>query len=165
MFKKWYIFRADKYLIGIIIFSLLAMLVVGYIFYNSSQTSQVSNERSNEIVEEIKPIVDPEEKIDKKDFNEYVRKAAHFFEFFLLGLALGGTMACAYGKTAKIFVSLPLLISLLVAVTDEFIQSFTGRTSKIADVFIDFSGATFGLLMVLFVILLIYKARRKKAVC
>lgn len=165
MFNKWYIFRADKYLIGMIIFSLLAMLVVGYIFYNSSQTSQVSNERSNEIVEEIKPIVDPKGKIDKQDFNEYVRKAAHFFEFSLLGLALGGVMACVYGKTARRLFSLPLLISLMVAVTDEFIQSFTGRTSKVKDILIDFSGATFGLLMILFVVLLICRARRKKVAC
>ena len=165
LFKKWYVLQGDKFIIGMIVFSLLAALVAGYIFYNSSQTSQVSNERSNEIVEQIKPVIDPEGKIEKEDFNEYVRKIAHFLEFSLLGLALGGVMACAYGKTKHIFISLPLLISLLVAVTDEFIQSFTGRTSKVKDILIDFSGATFGLLTILFVVFLICKTRGTKAKC
>ena len=40
-----------------------------------------------------------------------------------------------------------LFFALLCAVADEFLQSFTGRTSSVRDVLIDFGGAVSGLLL------------------
>ena len=40
-----------------------------------------------------------------------------------------------------------LFCLLSTAVVDEFIQSFTGRTSNVKDILIDFSGAVVGVLL------------------
>ncbi|MBE7036409.1 MAG: VanZ family protein [Ruminococcaceae bacterium] len=165
MFKKLNVLCVDKALICMILFSVLSALTVGYIFYNSSQNSKVSNEKSSAVVEEIKPIVDPKDQIEEKDFNEFIRKAAHFFEFSVFGFFLGGLMASIYKKTNRVLISLPLLLSLSVAVLDEFIQSFTGRTSKVMDILIDFGGAITGLLLILLSLLVIRLIRRKCTVC
>lgn len=165
VFKKLRVLSIDRALVCIIIFSVLTLLVMGYIFYNSSQNSKESNAKSNVIAETIQKIVDPAKKINEKSFHKGVRKAAHFFEFALLGFSLGGVMVGVYGKTKRIFTSLPLLLSLGVAVTDEFIQSFTGRTSKVMDVLIDFSGSVTGLLLMLLAVLCVGQIRRKKITC
>ena len=39
---------------------------------------------------------------------------------------------------------MPILVVLLVAVTDESIQNFTGRGSQVTDVMLDFFGAVAG---------------------
>ncbi|MBQ7339146.1 MAG: VanZ family protein, partial [Clostridia bacterium] len=73
-------------------------------------------------------------------------------EFFWLGMALCGVLIGASRKSEGVapLLSHPpvcgaLLFSLLTAVTDEYIQSFTGRTSSVSDVLLDFSGALCGL--------------------
>ena len=155
----------SKLNICIVIFTVLSLFITSYIFYNSSQKADDSNERSDKVVEKVQPILDPEEKIEKEDFSEYTRKAAHVIEFAALGLCVGIVFVCIYGKSKKIFISLPMLLTLSVAVTDEFIQSFSDRTSCLKDVLIDFSGACGGLLIVL-ISVLIYSTvgKRKKYV-
>lgn len=66
-----------------------------------------------------------------------VRKLAHFTEFCVLGLLLKAQWA-ERRSTA------PLLLALLAALTDETIQRYTGRTSSVLDVWLDFSGAVAG---------------------
>ena len=44
-------------------------------------------------------------------------------------------------------VALMLLLGLLTALLDETIQKFTGRTSSVLDVWLDFSGVVLGLLL------------------
>ena len=154
----------SKWNICIAIFVLTSLLIVGYIFYNSVQKIDDSNERSDKIVEQIQPIVDPDEKIAEKDFKKYTRKVAHFTEFALLGISMGCLFGCVYGKSKKVFVSLPLFLTLLVGVSDEFIQNFNDRSSSVKDVLIDFSGACVGLLLVFVVILIIKNVSKKRNV-
>lgn len=71
-----------------------------------------------------------------------VRKLAHFTEFCVLG-----TLLRARWQGARQETSLPLLLGLLTAVTDESIQAFTGRTSSVFDVWIDFAGVTAGVVL------------------
>lgn len=68
-----------------------------------------------------------------------VRKAAHFTEFALLGALLAARQRGLLGAR-----TLPLLGGLLAALTDESIQYFTGRTSSVFDVWLDFAGAAAG---------------------
>ena len=69
-----------------------------------------------------------------------VRKGAHFTEFALLGALLAARQRGLQGEKA-----LPLLGGLLAALTDESIQYFTGRTSSVLDVWLDFAGAAAGM--------------------
>ncbi len=165
MFKKYHIIQLDSACMGIVIFALLSALCLGYIFYNSSQSGDVSNKKSGGIAKTIQKIIDPDKKIDEENFHEGVRKTAHFVEFSVLGVCLGGLFISIYYKYKKKYFSLPLLLSLLSAVTDEFIQTFTERTSKVTDVLVDFGGAATGLGTALLCLLAICFTRRKKQGC
>ena len=55
----------------------------------------------------------------------------------------------------------PISCTLFTAVTDEFIQSFTGRGSSVRDVMLDFSGALTGILLTVFLSAIIKKCNRK----
>lgn len=80
---------------------IICLLWMGFIFYQSSKTSQQSNEMSHEIVnyigqtqkEEIKvensgTITLQESKWNFEKVNVFIRKSAHAFEFFVLALLL-----------------------------------------------------------------------------
>lgn len=152
----------NKLNICIVVFTILALFITGYIFYNSFQKIDESLERSDKVVEKIQPVVDPKGKIEKEDFSEYTRKAAHVIEFAALGICVGFVFAGIYGKTRRIFVSLPMLLTLSVGVADEFIQSFSDRTSCLKDVLIDFSGACGGLLIVAVIMIFLTRVKYKK---
>jgi len=151
--------------ICIVVFTVLSLLITSYIFYNSSQKSDDSNERSDKVVGQVKPIIDPEEKIDEKDFKEYVRKTAHAIEFAALSISIGIVFLSVYGKNGRIFVSMPLFLVLSVAVIDEFIQSFNDRTSCLKDVLIDFSGACGGFLLIVIAVFIYIIVRKRKIKC
>lgn len=152
----------NKLNICIVVFTVLSLFITGYIFYNSFQKIDESLERSDKVVEKIQPVVDPKGKIEKEDFSEYTRKAAHVIEFAALGICVGFVFAGIYGKTRRIFVSLPMLLTLSVGVVDEFIQSFSDRTSCLKDVLIDFSGACGGLLIVAVIMIFLTRVKYKK---
>lgn len=134
----------------IFLFALLLLLMVGFIFSNSLEPRDESNQKSNGIVNEIKPIVDPQDRIPHSTFNHYVRKTAHFLEFAGLGFCLMG-LTDAIGRKHRIRrVPMALLAALLIASTDETLQFFAaGRGPGVKDVLIDCSGAACGLLLVL----------------
>ena len=152
----------NKLNILIVLFVLVSLLLTCYIFSNSLQKPTDSNNKSNTISDKLQSIIDPEFKIDRKDFRKYTRKAAHFIEFAALGISLAIVFLCVYIKTSKLFVSLPLFLMLSVAVTDEFIQSFNGRTSCLKDVLIDFSGSISGILMVFMIAMICRKMKIKQ---
>lgn len=75
----------------------------------------------------------------------FLRKAAHFSEFALLGL-----LFCGRHKLVKSAVPLHLMgFGLAAACIDETIQIFTpGRASSLIDVWIDTSGFALGLVII-----------------
>jgi len=125
----------------------LTLMATAYIFGNSLKDGAESHESSDKIVEIVEPVVKPiaEKLPGDKGPSFWVRKAAHVIEFFVLGLcamALGLALKHRFGPS---FLGYVLFYVLLTAVTDEFIQSFTGRTSSVKDVFIDLGGAVLGI--------------------
>lgn len=88
----------------------------------------------------------------------FVRKAAHFCEFGLLGCELMLLLGLGSGVRLQ-SLSNAAFAALLTAVTDETIQIFSDRGSQVQDVVLDFSGALTG---ILFVSLLILIQKRKK---
>lgn len=96
-----------------------------------------------EAVEQVLPVEQADGLIGQvKGFT--VRKLAHMSEFALLG-ALLALLTCAHSRRDR--VALMLLLGLLAALLDETIQKFTGRTSSVLDVWLDFSGVVLGLLL------------------
>lgn len=132
---------------------------MAFIFSNSLQPPNESNYRSRMIAEWLSNFPIFRNWMPEETFHRFVRKLAHFTEFGALGLCLGG-FAFNLGEIKnKKYVSLPMLIALGTAVIDEFIQRFTGRTSSVKDVLIDFSGALCGLI-VTWIISSVIKRRR-----
>jgi VanZ family protein len=133
-----------------IIFYISVMLVIGWmalIFYLSSQPASQSNEFSNQVTEVI---VETIEKVapeiasnwDLKELNHFIRKNAHFFSYFVLGVLV---MNALYQKGYRKFV-LSLIICILYSISDEIHQTFVpGRGGNIIDVIIDSSGSLIGI--------------------
>ena len=83
-----------------------------------------------------------------ENLNVIVRKLAHLFEFFVLGGILVTYFPVMKRKVLMIY---PAFFALLVAVTDEFVQLFTGRGSLVQDVVLDFAGAVTAVLILGFI--------------
>lgn len=125
----------------------LVILWMVLLFYLSHQPARDSNKLSSgvtqwamEIVDKILPGVD----LDLKTFNHIVRKSAHFFAYFVLGI-----LALNALKTNKVEgsrgVVLAVLICILFAISDEIHQLYVpGRGGQIKDVLIDSAGSIFG---------------------
>ncbi|MBQ4516711.1 MAG: VanZ family protein [Clostridia bacterium] len=141
----------------IIIFALCVVLTLAYIFSNSLKSQEKSNDTSTKITEQIKPIIDPKNKIPTKELNHKLRKTAHCIEFGVLGIFL----ALLFDSIKKCFdktdIFAPLMFALSAAVTDEYIQTFNDRGSQVEDILIDFSGAIFGLFLVFIFAMVLHK--------
>ena len=86
----------------------------------------------------------------------FVRKAAHFCEFGLLGCEL---LLLFWLRSGVHFQNLcnAAFAALLSAVTDETIQIFSGRGSQVQDVVLDFSGAFTGILLVSLIMIIAWR--------
>lgn len=132
---------AAKVKIGICV--TLIILTTLFIFSNSLRNTEESFKVSTTVTQLInpgEPVSDSE-----TDFSGLVRKSAHLVEFALLGIFTAFLMINIKDSNKKTFIISELFYILLVAVTDEFIQSFTGRTSAVADVLLDFAGGIIGI--------------------
>ena len=130
----------------IYLFLVLTLLVSGFIFHNSLQSPDESNARSDKITGVAESIIDFILGADNEiDVNYIVRKTAHFLEFFVLGVCCAGLCMVIQFYYGKDWMPYSFFSVLLVAVMDEYIQSFTGRTSSVSDVWIDLAGALCGI--------------------
>ena len=152
--------KTKKRMIARLILTLLSVVAVGAIFYNSSLDAFESTTQSDPLVDSINaffksiglPIV-----VD--DF--IVRKAAHFSEYAVLGALLSVTVYLYAQKRWKsFFITLP--IGAAVAVCDEVIQLFpVGRSCEVRDMLIDFSGVLTAALIVQLILYLIERHRKR----
>lgn len=127
---------------------ILSVLTVAFIWSNSLQNGAESASVSDSIVDIIKPIFDPGNRMPVDTFSFMLRKAAHFTEHMLLGaeLALLRRLFLPDGRNiGRLFAPFTVL---LIATVDETIQRFTERTSSTLDVILDFCGGMFGILIV-----------------
>ncbi len=127
----------------IVLLVVLILLCTAFIFSNSLKNGEESRADSDvimEIVERIAEVIFPNNTLD---WNYIVRKGAHLFEFCVLGILVTLlAFLCKHRRgTAVVYA---LLYVVFVASTDEFIQRFTGRSSRLADVGIDITGALIG---------------------
>ena len=91
-----------------------------------------------------------------------VRKAAHVIEYMIQSCALCA-MFNTFGGKIKKHIPWILFLGLFTACFDEALQlSMKGRGSLVSDIFIDFSGTLFGILICIAVEALIGRMQRKK---
>ena len=131
-----------------VIWGLITLGILCFIFSNSLKNGEESAEQSSWFVDVFRAIFDPQHNLEDGVAITIVRKLAHFTEFAALGFSLSALLFVIDRPSVKNAVILPVFCCLLAATTDEFIQSFTGRTSTARDVFIDFAGAVVGILLV-----------------
>lgn len=137
---------------GIIILAVLIAATLAFIWSNSSDSPEDTHEKSDGIVEILKPILDPFDLVSDEDFSFLIRKAAHFSEYALLGAELF-VMRLLLERSSNTAVPLAVLCT---AVIDETIQIYSNRTSSTVDVIIDFFGGLAGILFI-YICLRIYK--------
>lgn len=135
--------------IALLLCLVLTFAVVAFIFGNSLQSREASGTASGFVSTILKTILDPNDQLSAEKLEHFVRKLAHFTEFFWLGMSVCGVLAGLVGGDRPLLSSCPvgsgLFFLLLIAVCDEWIQSFTGRGPSVQDVVLDFGGALCGL--------------------
>ena len=96
---------------------------------------------------------------DIDEITFFVRKAAHFTEFFVQGLMIGLAYLFGRHKFSERFVYV-LFFGLLTACSDELLQHFIeGRSDMVTDIWIDFSGVVFA--VIVYYIIYLKKVRKK----
>lgn len=120
---------------------------MSFIFYLSHQPATASSELSAGItawVIKVSQFITPLD-IDMNHLHFLIRKGAHFFAYFILGIlvmnALTNRRLMSYRHVAIAFV-----ICVLYAISDEIHQLFIpGRSGQLIDVWIDSVGAIVGI--------------------
>lgn len=149
-----------------IILIILTCLNIGFIWWNSLQEAEISNSVSNTVAEAVKPVVVTVMKPVTAEngtmfgykYNDFIRKTAHVLEFMALGILL----VLLKRNVINIHITGVLFVALTVAVADETIQIFNGRTDSVKDILIDFAGAFAGMIISGAVSALVMKLKAKK---
>lgn len=120
---------------------LLVVVLTVVIFVNSSLPATESGKLSGFVAQFVAQLSQLLDITLKGDVEHNIRKLAHFLEFACLGLLWCKTFA-SFRVSNRTSTGYILLLCLLTAVTDEYIQLFSlGREGKVMDVLLDFSGA------------------------
>ena len=120
---------------------LLVVVLTALIFVNSSLPAKESGKLSGFVAQFVAQLAQLVDITLKGDVEHTIRKLAHFLEFACLGLLWCKTFA-SFRVSNRTSTGYILLLCLLTAVTDEYIQLFSlGREGKVMDVLLDFSGA------------------------
>lgn len=143
------------------VFIFLTILMMGTIFFFSSEDSKASNERSDKIISVVDSVSDSVDttqtetsniEVSHKDnykmLNFTIRKGAHFIVYMLLGIFFFMSIYSLGVSKGKAFLIM-IIFCFLYACSDEYHQSFTGRTSSFSDVLLDTMGALVGCIMIL----------------
>lgn len=135
------------------------LFIIVFIFSNSLPSIEESAETSGRLLTFINNILEML-KIPVMESDTFIRKTAHFAEFFVLGASLIGyyniDKKCNCNNVIK-----SILFVCIIAMTDETIQHFTGRGSLVLDVWLDLFGGTVGILS-LFQVFNTYNRKNQK---
>lgn len=124
------------------------------IFYLSHQPATISNELSKSVAKVVAGNIDfvsSRDDFNLSSVNNIVRKQAHFWLYFALGILVVSSLR-RVGMTGVKGFMLSIVICVIYAVTDEWHQLFVpGRGGQVSDVVIDSSGAVAGIVFILFI--------------
>lgn len=160
-------FRGDILKYKKIINIILIIIWLFVIFSFSAEDAKKSRNTSDQVIIKTAEVIKGDELTPKeKDIliNKYlvlVRKSAHFFLYFVLGILTFHIAKMIFGLNPSTIIY-PIIFCFIYACSDEIHQLFiNGRTARIFDVFIDTSGAT---LSILILFTLSYIINRKKRI-
>lgn len=128
-----------KYLYMFLILTLLINAIIFYFSFEDGETSNTTSQKVEDVVEEVLG------EGHKVNIYVFVRKMAHICEFAMLAIVSFSFVIILKRDYHISLFGYHLFYLLAVAVGDEYIQSFRGRTSSVGDVVIDFSGALLGI--------------------
>lgn len=131
---------------------LAAGLWMGVIFYLSHQPSSSSNELSTGVMSILKENVFALMPFDwdTGSLHHFIRKSAHFFAYFLLGILTFNAMIKSFPRIEKKNTLWAFMICVLYAVSDETHQLFiSGRSGEVKDIILDSSGSLVGIMVFL----------------
>lgn len=127
------------------IYVILAVLWIGFVFCRSMQPSDRSVQESRWVLNLLQHLFPFDVSM------HFVRKAAHFFEFTVLGGLVWVVLRQRF-KTRWSSIVYSVVIGLVIALCDETIQLFVvGRSGKIQDTWLDVLGVVFGTFLTAFV--------------
>ena len=143
-----------------IFYLLITIFIVLFIFYNSMQNGESSSEASTAVLNFINDMIKAMGLSFKLE-GYFIRKLAHFVEFFTLGVFLMLTFEAFTNKIFSI-IGFPMFLAIFIPVIDEYIQIYSdGRTSSVKDVLLDFFGAMIGIIIVSLFFVLNKKIKNK----
>lgn len=127
---------------------LLPLLWMAVIFVLSHQSASISSGQSSVFVEQLRHIAPS---VDQQLLTFLVRKGAHIFAYFVLGILTFNALWRV--DLSKFKFNYPLGLSIIVcalyATSDEFHQLFiSGRSGEIRDIIIDSCAATVGVFII-----------------
>lgn len=123
-----------------IVYLLIIIAYIIFIFSNSVESREASTGKSTGLLSMINSFLDSLN-LPIRMSEHFLRKTAHFVEFFLLGLMFSSYLGL-YKKEQGSYYVYASFASCLVAMTDETIQYFSNRGSMLLDVWLDFSAAS-----------------------
>ena len=132
-----------------IIYLICTILITTFIFYNSMKNGEDSSKASMSVLNIINTILN-KLGINLTITGHFVRKSAHFIEFFVFGIFIM-LIFISFATTNQIFniIGFPMFFAIFIPVIDEYIQLFSvGRASSVKDALLDFLGSICGILLV-----------------
>ena len=146
----------------ITILSICIAATLAFIWIHSCMGQEESSQESGFIYDLLCPFF--ELFVGKGNVTEhFIRKLAHFTEFFGLGLELKLLMKLVLLDTPYILRMINAwTLGTMCALIDETIQIFSGRGPAIADVWLDSAGCLTGVLLMSLIIFVVNKYIRKK---
>lgn len=120
---------------------LVSFLIMGLIFYFSSQTGTSSSSLSALIIRTFLPFL----KVEEAQF--FIRKLAHFSIYFGLGFCVFRSFYYS-GFSKKKSIGLALLLCILYSASDEWHQTWiSGRSGQLSDIVLDSFGSFCSILL------------------
>ncbi len=142
---------------------ILLVLSCVMIFMFSAQSGKKSSDISEYLTEFFLRLFHITE-MDMGRAEHYLRKTAHFVEFFILG-ALTYTFLSMFMRKKFLAYLLSLFVTILYAVFDELHQYFIpGRSASLNDVLLDSLGALCGIFTVFILQWIVFYHRKSQSV-
>ena len=146
---------------AITILSIIILATLAFIWIHSCMDREDSSMESGFVYDLLCPFF--ELFMGKGNVTEhFIRKLAHFTEFFGLGLELMLFMRLEFLKIKPVLPVNAWVFGIFCALIDETIQLFSGRGPAVQDVWLDSAGCLTGVLIMLAGIMLADKKNKKK---
>lgn len=146
--------KKDRILRAVLL--VLLALTVAFILSRSARGTVESDGESQWVTDLIRAVLH-----NDSISHAFVRKLAHFTEFFVLGAELSALLWLEKKRTVQWYVNI-WFAGELTALCDETVQIFSGRGPMVKDVWLDTAGATCGILLLLGLRFLTAKIPNKK---